>query len=135
MIKIQFPYGNRKNPADGICSHFLRRGNDLIIYILTIELGFTKPNKIQFNCATWSADARWLVLGTQTGDLVLWEGEALKVHKLISIPAHKEFFDDGMLKILLIVSIFVGSGRVKENIPITCIALKKHGSDFVTGKI
>jgi polyadenylation factor subunit 2 len=107
LINVLTPYGNIKNPSDGVCSHFLRRG-------------FTKPNKIQFNCSSWSADARWLVLGTQTGELALWEGEALKVHKVISIPAHKEYFDDG-------------SGRVKENVPITCLALKKHGSDFVTG--
>lgn len=50
LAKVMTPYGNISNPADGICSHFLRRG-------------FTKPNKILFNCATWSADARWLVLG------------------------------------------------------------------------
>lgn len=105
LININTPYGNTSNPADGICTHFLRRG-------------FTKPNKIQFNAAVWSADARWLVLGTQTGDLALWEGEALKVHKVISIPAHKEFFGDG--------------DRVKEQIPITAMAWKNYGNILAT---
>lgn len=44
-----------------------------------------------------------ILSGTQTGDLALWEGEALKVYKVIPIPAHKEFFDDN-------------SGRIKEGI-------------------
>lgn len=106
LANVQTPYGNLHNPADGICCHFLRRG-------------FTKPNKTQFNAAVWSADARWLVLGTQGGDLALWEGEALKVHKVISIPAHKEFYGDG--------------DRVKEQIPITAMAWKHHGNLLVTG--
>lgn len=100
-------YANLSNPADGVCGHFLRRG-------------FTKPNKIQFNCAVWSSDARWLVLGTQIGDLALWEGEALKVHKVQSIPAHKEFYGDG-------------SDRVREQIPITAMAWKHHGDILATG--
>jgi WD40 repeat protein len=106
LLKLVTPYGNKSNPADGVCAHFLRRG-------------FTKPLKIQFNTAVWSADARWLVLGTQTGDLALWEGESLKVHKVISIPAHKEFYGDG--------------DRIKENIPITAMAWKNHGNILITG--
>lgn len=104
LIGLMTPYSNRSNPADGICSHFLRRG-------------FTKPLKIQFNAAVWSADARWLVLGTQTGDLALWEAEALKVHKVISVPAHKEFYGDG--------------DRIKDNVPITAMSWKNHGNLFV----
>jgi WD40 repeat protein len=106
LVNVQTPYGNISNPADGVCTHFLRRG-------------FTKPNKVQFNAAVWSSDARWLVLGTQTGDLALWEGEALKVHKVMSIPAHKEFFGDGV--------------RVKEQFPITAMAWKHHGNILVSG--
>jgi polyadenylation factor subunit 2 len=106
LVNLSIPHKSLANPADGVCTHFLRRG-------------FTKPNKIQFNAAVWSADARWLVLGTQTGDLALWEGEALKVHKVISIPAHKEFFGDG--------------DRVKEQFPITSMAWKNHGNILVTG--
>jgi len=44
----------------------------------------------------------------------------LKVYKVIPIPAHKEFFDDG-------------SGRIKESIPITAMTLKRFGNDLVTG--
>jgi WD40 repeat protein len=107
LINIKTPYNAAySNPADGICCHFLRRG-------------FTKPNKILFNCAVWSADARWLVLGTQIGDLALWEAEALKVHKIISVPAHKEFYGD--------------SDHVKAEIPITAIAWKHYGNLCVTG--
>jgi len=58
-------------------------------------------------------------LGTQIGDLALWEAEALKVHKIISIPAHKEFHRD--------------SEHVKEEIPITAIAWKHYGNLLVTG--
>ena len=100
------PSANILNPSDGVCCHFLRRG-------------FTKPTKILFNCAVWSADSRWLVLGTQVGDLALWEAEALKVHKVISIPAHKEFYSDG--------------DRIKEQIPITSMAWKHYGNLLVTG--
>lgn len=106
LANLQTPYGNISNPADGVCCHFLRRG-------------FTKPNKVQFNAAVWSPDARWLVLGTQNGDLALWEGEALKVHKVMSIPAHKEFFGDGI--------------RVKEQFPITAMTWKRHGHILVSG--
>jgi WD40 repeat protein len=100
------PYGNISNPSDGVCAHFLRRG-------------FTKPEKTQFNDAVWSADGRWLVLGSQAGDLLLWESETLKVHKLISLPAHKEFYGDG--------------DRIKENIPITAMTWKNYGNILVTG--
>jgi hypothetical protein len=48
----------------------------------------------------------WCLSGTATGDLALWEGEALKVYKVLPIPAHKEFYDDN-------------SGRIKEGISIT----------------
>ena len=80
--------------------------------------------------------------GTATGDLALWEGEALKVYKVLPIPAHKEFYDDN-------------SGRIKEGISITgervcilpyihayihtyisvpvAVALKRFGNDLVTG--
>lgn len=58
LARVRTPYSTIKsNPSDGVCSRFLRRG-------------FTKPNKIQFNAAVWSADARWLVLGTQVRRLV-----------------------------------------------------------------
>lgn len=105
LLNTNTPYGNVCNPADGICVHFLKRG-------------FIKPNKIQFNAALWSPDARWLVLATQTGDLALWASEALKVHKLVSIPAHKEFYGDG--------------DRIKEHIPITAMAWQHYGNILVT---
>lgn len=104
LADILTPYGNLSNPADGVCCHFLKRG-------------FTKPTKVPFNAAVWSADCRWLVLGTQTGDLALWEGEGLKVYKVVSVPAHKEFGD---------------GDRIKEQIPITSMAWKHHGNLLVT---
>lgn len=106
LVNTTTPYGSLKNPSDGVCCHFLRRG-------------FTKPTKIPFNCAVWSADARWLVLGTQTGDLALWEGEGLKVYKVVSVPAHKEFYGD--------------SDRIKEQMPITAMAWKRYGNLIATG--
>jgi hypothetical protein len=63
---VMAPFANTHNPADGVCSHFLRRG-------------LIKPHKTQMTSAVWSTDARWLMLGTVTGDLALWEGDALKV--------------------------------------------------------
>lgn len=106
LENIYTPYGNTSNPADGICCRFLRRG-------------FTKPTKVQLNCAVWSSDYRWLVLGTQTGDLGLWGAEGLKVYKVVSVPAHKEFYGDG--------------DRIKEQIPITAIAWKHYGNILCTG--
>lgn len=100
------PIGYRNNPADGICMKFLKRG-------------FTKPNRVVFNAAVWSADARWLVLGTSLGDLALWEGEALKVNKIVSVPAHKELYSDGE--------------HIKEHIPITAMAWKHYGNLLATG--
>lgn len=105
LVDITTPYSNLLNPADGVCCHFLRKG-------------FTKPAKVLFNCALWSADARWLVLGTQTGDFVLWESEALKVHKLISVPAHKDIVD---------------GDRIQNQIPITAMAWKHFGNLIATG--
>lgn len=58
--------------VDGVCSHFLRRG-------------LIKPNKTQMTTAVWSTDARWLVLGTVTGEVALWEGDTLKVSSLSSV--------------------------------------------------
>lgn len=106
LVNLMTPYRYLNNPADGICMRFLKRG-------------FTKPNRATFNAAVWSADDRWLVLGTQFGDLALWESEALKVNKIISIPAHKELHPDGE--------------RIKEHIPITAMALKRYGNVLVTG--
>jgi hypothetical protein len=60
------PFSSPISAADGVCSHFLRRG-------------LIKPNKTQMTTAIWSADARWLVLGTITGEVALWEGDTLKV--------------------------------------------------------
>jgi len=62
--------------ADGVCAHYLRRG-------------FLKPEKMKFNCAVWSSDASLLILGSEKGDLVTWEGESLKVKKMNAIQAHK----------------------------------------------
>lgn len=48
----------------------------------------------------------------------------MKVHKVISLPAHKEFYaSDGM----------GGGDRIKEQIPITCMSWKHHGNLLVTG--
>lgn len=66
LRELQAPFANIYNPADGICTHFLRKG-------------LIKPHKTQMTSAVWSTDARWLILGTVNGDLALWEGEALKV--------------------------------------------------------
>ena len=104
LKNIKTPYGNRSTPTDGICTRFLRKG-------------LIKPSKIQMNAAVWSADARWLVLGTQSGDLALWEGDTLKVHKVVSVPAHKVLEGD----------------RVKECIPITTMAWNNHGNLLVSG--
>lgn len=104
LKNIVTPYGNRGSPADGICAHFLRKG-------------LIKPSKIQMNAAVWSADARWLVLGTFSGDLALWEGDTLKVHKVVSVPAHKILEGD----------------TVKECIPITAMAWNNHGNLLVSG--
>ena len=90
--------------ADGVCSHFLRRG-------------LIKPNKTQMSTAIWSADARWLVLGTVTGEIALWEGDTLKVHKIVSLPAHK---------------IFEGEDVV-DSVPITSMAWNNHGNLLVSG--
>eukprot|EP01031_Cornospumella_fuschlensis_P032783 gene32783-39636_t len=101
------PYASwRSNPAISVCPHFLRRG-------------FTKPTKTPFICAVWSSDARWLVLGTQTGDLALWEAEGLKVNKIVSVPAHKEFTSDGE--------------RIKEQFAICAMAWKRFDNLLVTG--
>lgn len=72
------PYGAATftDVGDGVCSRFIRRG-------------FTKPTKTHFNCAQWSSDASLLVLGTEYGDMVTWEGETLKVKKINPIQAHK----------------------------------------------
>lgn len=105
LVNTQFPYCQKKSPGDGICTHFLRRG-------------FTKPIKYQLNTAVWSADGRWLVLGTQSGDFALWEGEALKVHKVVSVPAHKVLTD---------------GGKVQDYIPITSMAWNHHGNNLVSG--
>ena len=104
LKNIVTPYGNRATPADGICAHFLRKG-------------LIKPSKIQMNAAVWSADARWLVLGTHSGDLALWEGDTLKVHKVVSVPAHKILEGD----------------IVRECIPITAMAWNNHGNLLVSG--
>lgn len=119
LVNITTPYSNilsfsntSLNPADGICTQFLRRG-------------FTKPIKIQLSAAIWSSDNRWCVFSTHTGDLALWEAESLKVHKIISIPAHKEFFQQGDGQ---------ESNRlsIKEQLPITAMVKKKYGNHIVT---
>lgn len=66
LQRITAPFANTLTPADGVCAHFLRRG-------------LIKPQKTQMTCAVWTADARFLVLGTVTAELALWEGDSLKV--------------------------------------------------------
>ena len=104
LANISIPHIQKLSPAEGICSHFLRRG-------------FTKPIKYQLNAAVWSADARWLILGTQSGDFALWEGEQLKVHKVVSVPAHKVLTD---------------GGKVQDFIPITAMAWNHYGNSLVS---
>lgn len=99
LMKITTAHANILSPANGICSHYLRRG-------------FTKP-KHQLTAAVWSADARWLVIGTEIGDFYLWEGESLKVLKPISQTSHRI--------------------SETERIPITCLAWNNHGNSIVSG--
>ena len=98
------PYGaaNLGDAADGVCSRFIRRG-------------FTKPTKTHFNCAQWNSDASLLVLGTEYGDMVTWEGESLKVKKINPIQAHK------MKK------------NQHVNHAITALARNNYGKLFVSG--
>jgi hypothetical protein len=104
LKNVLSPFAMTHNPADGICAHFLRRG-------------LIKPNKTQMTTGIWSADARWMVLGTVTGDVALWEGDTLKVHKVVSLPAHK---------------IFEGA-EVVDSVPITAMAWNNHGNLLVSG--
>eukprot|EP01041_Mallomonas_annulata_P013228 gene13228-27990_t len=71
MRNIATPHSNLHHPADGICSHFLLHG-------------FNRLQKSAVNVGCWSAEARRLVLGTQTGEFTLWEGETFKFERLIS---------------------------------------------------
>jgi len=77
-------FANQISSADGICSHYLRRG-------------MIKPNKTQMTGGVFSGDARWLFLGTITGEIALWEADTLKVHKVVSIPAHKVFSGEDVI--------------------------------------
>ena len=61
--------------------------------IFPLSKNFQSPStfiskRIQFNCAVWSADARWLVLGTQSGDLALWEGKDYNSHYIPNPSTH-----------------------------------------------
>jgi hypothetical protein len=67
--------------------------------------------------ALWSADTRWLVLGTVIGEVALWEGDTLKVHKVESLPAHKVFSGEDVV----------------DNVPITAMAGNNHGNLLVSG--
>lgn len=104
LQKLTAPFANVLNPADGVCAHFLKRG-------------LIKPQKTQMTAAVWSADARWLVLGTVTGDLALWEGDTLKVHKVVSLPAHKIFDGEDVVDV----------------VPITAMAWNSHGNLLASG--
>lgn len=66
------PYYNVASPADGICAHFLRRG-------------LIKPQKYQMCAGVWSADARWLVMGTVAGDVAYWSGDGLILQKAVPV--------------------------------------------------
>lgn len=68
---VASPHNNMSRPADGICSHFLMHG-------------FNRLQKSPVNVGSWSAEARRLVLGTQSGEFTLWEGETFKFERLIS---------------------------------------------------
>eukprot|EP00605_Chrysophyceae_sp_TOSAG23-4_P001176 GSChrysophyteH1.ASY1.ANO1.1284.1 assembled CDS len=104
LISRLTPYSAARtgDAADGICTRFIRRG-------------FTKPTKTHFNCAQWNSDASLLVLGTEYGDMVTWEGETLKVKKINPIQAHK------MKK------------NQNVNHAITALARNNYGKLFVSG--
>ena len=106
LVNIRTPYSNLLNPADGVCCHFLRRG-------------FSKPNRMLYNCAAWSADSRWLILGSEQGAIVTWEGESLKFNKINPILEHQERYEH--------------SEKVKAYVPITAIAWKKYGNLIISG--
>lgn len=84
LKNINPTFVNHLSHADGICSHYLRRG-------------MIKPNKTQMSAGAFSGDARWLFLGTVTGEIALWEADTLKVHKVVSIPAHKVFSGEDVI--------------------------------------
>lgn len=102
---IKVPHIHKNHPQEGICTHFLRRG-------------YTKPVKYHLGKAVWSADARWLVLGTESGDFALWEGDTLKVHKVVSLPAHKVLTD---------------GGKVQDYVAVTAMAWNHHGNILASG--
>lgn len=102
LKNITTPHANINNPAFGICSHYLRRG-------------FTKPIRHQLHAGVWSADGRWLVLGAQSGDFYLWEGESLKVNKPVSQLAHKF------------------SETNEKDMAITAMAWNNHGNSLASG--
>ncbi len=107
LVNIMTPYSNILNPADGVCTHFLSRGMTKIY-----------QNRVLVNCGMWSADARWLVLATQTGDFILWENETLKACVPISVLAHKDMAD---------------GNRVLKEHGITAMAWKNFSNLIVTG--
>jgi len=110
---IMTPYGNRANPADGVCTKFLRKG-------------LIKPNKIQMNVAVWSADSRWLVLGTQSGDIALWEGDTLKVRLLLCIFLCLDLPTNTHLFTLPLLYVPWGPGRSTKSCPCPRTRYRKH---------
>jgi polyadenylation factor subunit 2 len=67
-------------PSDGLCPRFLRRG-------------LIKPDKERMAAGVWSADARWLVMGTVTGEIFYWSSDGLIIQprriKVISFTSNQ----------------------------------------------
>lgn len=85
LVNQKIAYSNTSNPADGICAHFLRKGT-------------IKP-KQTINSAVWSADGRWLVMGTQLGVFSIWEAETLRANRKISSLTSNSSASNAILKL------------------------------------
>jgi polyadenylation factor subunit 2 len=99
--RIMTPYSNLATPADGICARCIRKG---------VTKSASTKMKTPMTSGVWSNDARWLVLGTHTGELARWEGGTLKVQKVVGASAHNNLAE-GLV--------------IKEAFPVTAIAWDK----------
>ena len=80
MRKVTIPYSNTRQPEDGVCTHFLKKG-----IIKGGDRGLVKMTS-----ACWSNGGRRLVCGLENGYYGLWENEQFKFYKPIGVHVHME---------------------------------------------
>jgi hypothetical protein len=122
LQQVKIPYANRLNPADGICTHFLRKCSvkPILRFYNREAMNAQKP----VSACMWTANGRWLVLGAQKAT----EGNPSTGYGTMEALPEFSLYDPETLAWDRTIVI----GTVDKECAITKMTWNTHGNNFAT---